>query len=361
MNLIISSYFSLLIIEQLRQVIEAVVGYHFFRYEFTVLMYGIFPLYLLYCVYTHKVKISSDLYFLVILMLYPLLTALFIYPVNYSISYIYSDTIPPFIFFFAFAFAVDPREFKKFIDKKIVIIYYWVSCWSVLCAYFFDISYLSLIIVQFLFPVICIQNVKSNKFGILSFLVIYFSGKRSLLLSLPFIFNLRLKYIVVFSLIFLTVLYFGFVPEKYTNFYNCLLYDGVQQARCNDPRMQQILVVSQTIKELPITALIFGIGAGFYYNVLDSSRNIDISHNVHFSPLGLISTYGIIYAAAVYGYIARIVFKFKIKTSADRIFYYYSCFGLIYSLFAYSLFIDFMFVISLLYLKNTTSSANFFK
>lgn len=103
---------------------------------------------------------------------------------------------------------------------------------------------------------------------------------------------------------------------------------------------------------------IFGLGVGFTYD-LGVYVDKDVS-NVHFSPLGFLSKYGMIFTLFIYFYLFKTLFSFK-KRYIDRSYIIgYSLFVFLFieSFFSYSLFVTPLAAVSIGYLKFRTNSSS---
>ncbi|GAK99709.1 hypothetical protein JCM19314_894 [Nonlabens ulvanivorans] len=103
---------------------------------------------------------------------------------------------------------------------------------------------------------------------------------------------------------------------------------------------------------------LFGLGVGFTYD-LGVYVDKDVS-NVHFSPLGFLSKYGMFFTLFIYYYLFNTLFSFN-KRYVDRNYIVgYSLFIFIFieSFFSYSLFVTPLAAVSIGYLKFRTISSS---
>ena len=174
---------------------------------------------------------------------------------------------------------------------------------------------------------------------------ILLSGKRGLLVSfISFFSKLKTSYILIISFSIIIIIY-SLTPTKYINTIKSI--GSLPLLEVIGPRGKEIIEVCNLLDSSPI-ALIFGFGSGFYYMITDSNNILQITHNVHFTPLSLISSYGLIYTIIFYIYIINII---RMKSQLV-VFKLYLILSLLYSFTAYSLFIDFLFLIAICGLKN---------
>jgi hypothetical protein len=103
---------------------------------------------------------------------------------------------------------------------------------------------------------------------------------------------------------------------------------------------------------------VFGLGIGFTYDMNEySDRNVS---NVHFSPLGFISKYGIIFTVFIYWYLLKIFFSFNKKYISSIYIVAYSTFVFIFveSFFSYSLFVTPLAAVVIGYIESVKQSIN---
>lgn len=102
---------------------------------------------------------------------------------------------------------------------------------------------------------------------------------------------------------------------------------------------------------------IFGLGIGFTYD-LEIYNNEGVS-NVHFTPLGFLSKYGIVFTIFMYLYFFSLFFNFKSKESSKEYIASYATvlFIFIESFFAYALFVTTILPIVIGYLESKNSNS----
>jgi len=99
---------------------------------------------------------------------------------------------------------------------------------------------------------------------------------------------------------------------------------------------------------------IFGLGVGFTYDLgVYADKHVS---NVHFSPLGFLAKYGIIFTIFIYIYLLKVFFTFTKKKADQAFIIAYSTFLFIFieSFFSYSLFVTPLAAVSVGYLKSKT-------
>jgi hypothetical protein len=175
---------------------------------------------------------------------------------------------------------------------------------------------------------------------------ILLSGKRGLLVAaLAFISNVRFTRFFLIGCLLIIFVNAGLIPSKYLN--TISLLGSVPFLEAIGPRGKEVIEVLSLLNSSPV-AFLTGFGAGFYYLITDSNSILQIAHNVHFSPLGLVSTYGLLYCLTVYHFLIRVC----INSNHLPVFSMYAFLSIVYSLTAYSLFVDFLFLLVICGLKN---------
>ncbi|PKH91652.1 hypothetical protein CXF76_10970 [Pseudoalteromonas sp. 78C3] len=93
--------------------------------------------------------------------------------------------------------------------------------------------------------------------------------------------------------------------------------------------------------EMEISDFLFGMGNGYTYELMLSSGEMKDVTNAHFTPVGLLSKYGIFYTLFVYYFFLKLLFTSKIKGRADtdKVVYLAVLFLFLESFFSYSLFV----------------------
>jgi len=350
-NNLIRFYLFILCAGQIRQVLEALgLTSPFIR---VINVYGVYIFYpILLCIVVISSKATFKVGHLVLysfLIGYPCLTLGYFYDVPYSPQYRLTDVLMPMFFFLTIAFArTSSLDFGFIFKTRWLQAYLVVSTVSILTALQFDIRYHSLASVQLLFLFSYYFYHKSFFTKYLVVFDIFLSGKRGLLV---FVFSLisKLKFIQIMLVcvgVFVFV-EFGLSPGKYIN--SLSLIGEVSFLEFLGARGKEISEVVFQLENEPL-AFYTGFGSGFYYIITDSSGFIKFAHNVHFSPLGLISTYGVVYCVISYAFLIRMYVN---SQKANPIFSMYLFLGLLYSLTAYSIFVDFLLLVSLCGIQNS--------
>ncbi len=320
-----------------------------FRYEFILLLYSLTALGIL--TYTDAISFRvnrKNLIILLVLLLYPVASNLnmFVsnYDLGYSTKYRLSDTIPLILFFFPLIFfRAKPSSFAE-VESKMFVAFGVISTVIPFTSLFLDFRYQSLMFLQFgLFFIFL--SYRSPFLSIITTVpALLFSGKRTMLFLIFVFRGGNVKYIF-FSFLFLCACYYlGFMPTKLTTSIAYILgnYEDLAKLLAYFPRLREVDAVIFDLNSSGIFAWLFGFGSGYYYTIADSSGIITVTHNVHFSPLGLISTYGAIYACLLYSFFINAIIKYPTVSFSDKVWRAYAMFALIHSFFAYSLFIDFL-------------------
>lgn len=353
MSALASAYFLILSFGQIRHVVEAAMGSYFFRYEYILVLYFFTPVLLLYSLLLNgKIRIPSDFLILLLLAFYPLVTLFFQYDVNYSLKYVLSDLLMPTLFFLALAFSRGLAGFENFVINRFAQYFFWISISTVFISLSFDVNYLSLLMIQFIFSALIYSHLYGGKYKLLIYLAIFLSGKRSLWVALPFLGKLSFKLFVSLCFFAVVIFVYDLLPYKYYYTFERLFLEGGIFDSKYSARFEEVDNVLEIMREQPWYSWITGVGAGFYYYILDSAGVEQISHNVHFSPLGLTSTYGLPYAFLVYFYLLSLIVRFKVESATDKVFYLYAIISILYSFLAYSLFVDFLVLVSFIYIRN---------
>ena len=202
----------------------------------------------------------------------------------------------------------------------------------------------------------------SNIFLPIIFFIIVLYGKRSLLISVALVFvfsffknskkNLY-KFLLSITLLLLVFTYFDDISENkgFSRISNT--FDQVNKLDLEDvfeviggSRYLEFKTITQ---ELDIIDYVIGKGVGYTYSFIWNNEYKTVS-NSHFSPIGLISKYGIIFTVFLYYFLLRLFYRsypsnkeYKIAVSTALVVF-------IESFFAYSLFIIPIFPIVLGYL-----------
>lgn len=350
-NNLIRFYLFLLCAGQIRQVLEALgLTSPFVR---VINVYGVYIVYpALLCILIINSKATFKVGHLLLysfLVGYPILTLGYLYDVPYSTQYRLTDVLMPMFFFLSIAFArTSDIDFGFIFKTRWLHAYLVVSTVSILAALQFDIRYHSLASVQLLFLFSYYFYQTSIFMKMLVVLDIFLSGKRGLLVFVFSLFsNVKIIQIILAFVLVYVVVDVGLLPGKYMN--TLSLIGEVSFLEFIGSRGKEISEVIFHLGDKPL-AFYTGFGSGFYYIITDSGGFPKVAHNVHFSPLGLISTYGIMYCVVSYTFLIMTY----MKSGKDRpIFSMYLLLGIFYSLTAYSLFVDFLLLISLCGLQNS--------
>ncbi len=192
-------------------------------------------------------------------------------------------------------------------------------------------------------------------FFFISLLVILFYGKRAqlvgaLLTFITFTFIYKRKHFLKNALlIILVILSLNYILITYSDNYaiNRLMYtfkiaeDNAEDNIINSIAGSRAVEVELILKEMnsPLDYF-FGKGLGFEYRFIFNETD-KMHANAHFSPVGLMSKYGIIFTIFLYIYLLKVILKVR-KNKIDKA--YISAFGacffvFIESFFSYALFV----------------------
>lgn len=231
-----------------------------------------------------------------------------------------------------------------------------------------------------LFPLIVyFQNRKKTKFlGVITLIIL--GGKRGVLLSglLTFLFvglghrsikkSTRIG-IILSGFIFLMGIFYitsspirvSYLPGQlqpmlyrmmYTNPFS--EYNLIQ----SDVRVLEVKGAMTPIIENPVGFLL-GRGVGYSYEYFDAQGNfVENLHNTHFSPVSILSRYGIVYTLVLYCLILKIIYLNFIKmrrkklSKENQVLLIYAIASFINSFTVFTIYIDYLFIISLALLDN---------
>lgn len=347
-NNLIRLYFCFLCLGQIRQVLEALgLTSGLDRIIFVYGIYIFYPIFLFILLFDNRSKfrlLELLLYFF--LIGYPVLTLGFFFQVPYSTQYQLTDVLMPGLFFICLALSKNTDiDFSFILKTKWVPVYLVVCTVTILLGLGGEIRYHSFGSIQMLFLFAYYLHKRAKIPVSIVCVDILLSGKRGLLIAgLAFFARARYTQIAVVGTLLMIFVSVELVPSKYLN--TISLLGNVSFLEAIGPRGREIIEVWSMLYNLPL-AIFTGFGSGFYYMITDSSSAMQIAHNVHFSPLGLLSTYGLFYCATVY------IFLIKVSRSSSNfpVFSMYAGLSIIYSLTAYSLFVDFLFLLSICGLK----------
>jgi hypothetical protein len=311
----------------------------------------------------------------VYIALYPFLTIpiLIFNDVNYSFKYVVTDLAMPIVFILVISlFRSVEVNFKSKILKFSIWFYFIIFILTILIANNIELSYYSIASIQIAFVFSYFLAKNQHLKVLLLFLFIFYSGKRGVFIGIlasifAWVLNKK-KLTLLFLILTLLALYFFFneyidilstkgVFQK-TNF----IYDDSERFFENflGPRYYEIKGSLEHMIENPYL-FISGNGIGFFYYQEHSSGGVISSHNVHFSPVGFLTTYGAPYTLALYYYLLKNLKKsiIAIKTSKDEfkiIFGLYFIAAFVNSFTVYSVFVDVLFAISIGVLQNRKSA-----
>jgi hypothetical protein len=223
-------------------------------------------------------------------------------------------------------------------------------------------------------PYFILNLIRSNyRNQFLSFLLIIASGKRALLLSSVLIFFLFQVYIkkngkiFLYSFLFIIILGFfisflnlddenGSALEKYKYTYD-LIVDNIDKIQVDSDVFNRITAgrASEVVGVLDVmnsSDYLLGRGIGFTYTYYSQTENEDITGyaNLHFTPLSLISKYGLIFTLILYAFIFKSLHRFNSNSKYILFFTLFVIGSLIDMLFAYSIFVDPLIPLSIGYL-----------
>ena len=356
-NNLVRFYLLLLCVGQIRQVVEALgLSSPFIRIINVYGVYIFYPALLFILIINNRAHFKlRELVLYFFLIGYPILSLGFFYDVNYSSQYRLTDVLMPTFFFLSIALARTSNIDFSFIFKtRLLQVYLVVATVSILIALQLPIRYHSLASVQLLFLFSYYFYQKSIFTKMLVVIDIFLSGKRGLLVfAFSLLSNVKITQIILVSAVIFAIVELGLIPSKYMN--TLSLVGEVSFLELIGARGKEISEVIFHLENNPL-AFYTGFGSGFYYIITDSSGFFKVSHNVHFSPLGLISTYGILYCVVTYTFLIMI---YKKLAKNSPVFGRYLLLGILYSLSAYSLFVVFRFLISLCGLQNAKKSKSY--
>lgn len=226
-----------------------------------------------------------------------------------------------------------------------------------------------------LFPMITFFNYKNKFKFILTIILLVLGGKRGVLLSglLAFVSvglgqksiknSTRITVLVTASALSFSMFYMSMSPSRIMQ-----LPDGIQpmfvrMMRTNpfsqyssidsDPRILEVKGAMAPLIENPLYILI-GRGGGYSYEYLDATGNfVKELHNTHFSPVAILSRYGIIYTFILYFFILKTIYinyrkMIKNKLSLEKqVLLIYVIASFINSFTAFTIYLDYLFILSL--------------
>jgi hypothetical protein len=335
-------------------------------------------------VYYSLIKIKNIKFNLVeiILLVIPLFYLLFGLLINNSYRDMASDTYNAMFFVILIVYMRSLKiNFDKemqikfanwmFIGLSISTITYWVAPLVGVTVYSVgatSIFFIFPLIVFFLnkqqikFLVVLVLLVLASKRGVLlgvfSILLVIGLGNKNIK---PI---LRAIIVVSITMLFASILYITISPDRISQtpeqlqpmLYKTMLVNPLSEYNRleDDPRVREVIYAMKPLIENPVF-LITGMGAGYtyeYFSVDDSLIQEDY-HNVHFTPVTIFTRYGFIYTIVLYGYILSVIFinykklKRKKLSFENTVLLFYLIGGLVNSFTAYTIYLDYLFVIAL--------------
>ncbi|MDN3381579.1 hypothetical protein QL995_02645 [Pseudoalteromonas sp. APC 3358] len=189
---------------------------------------------------------------------------------------------------------------------------------------------------------------------VLSFFLIIAYGKRAQLISAIIVFcvsyrfvNYKMKLVFIMIACFIIAGVTFFISNDPNNIsvrrfvYSIgLLFNGDFESinKLSAGRFDEVFAI---FSEMEISDFLFGMGNGYTYELMLSSGEMKDVTNAHFTPVGLLSKYGIFYTLFVYYFFLKLLFTSKIKGRADtdKVVYLAVLFLFLESFFSYSLFV----------------------
>jgi hypothetical protein len=121
----------------------------------------------------------------------------------------------------------------------------------------------------------------------------------------------------------------------------------------SDPRVREIEGAMKPLVNQPLT-FITGMGGGYSYEFMDSDGNYEKTlHNTHISPFAIVARYGIVYMFTLYMFIIKTLYANFRKMKRNelsfemKVLLIYSIASFINSFTAFTIYIDYLFIISL--------------
>lgn len=357
LNKFLNLYFIFLIIGQIRLIMVSSVYFEDILREPYIyslyLFYAFFVLFMILEIIKTKKEILVSKIELFLLS-FPFFSILVKYEdISYSYQYLLTDFLMPFLFICSIILAKNSSALASLkINLTVVRLFFYTCLITVLVGQFIDLSYQSLLNIHFIFCFIYFLFRKKYIESFISSLVILFSGKRGLLAGYVAIFSLNKLFLLILIPFFAIGIYFLYelIPGKLIR---TLTFNDIEELIVIlGPRFIEVkeALAEFTSKE-PLSWLV-GLGSGFYYTIENAIGQTQITHNAHFSPVGILTTYGLIYTIIFYYYICSIIFSKVQKEHLAWVFKYYAISGLLFSLTSYSLFVDFLFLLSVAYMSN---------
>jgi hypothetical protein len=302
-----------------------------------------------------------------IIFSYPILSMLLIAvnDVDYKISYTLTDVIMP-IFFIAIISLFKNNNFSFDSRGFIFSIFFYFSIFilTIIIAQNIQLSYNSLASIQIVFVLSYLLVFNIYFRALLLIIFIFLSGKRGVFagafLSLGIFSHAKYKGLFyAFVLLVATFLMFLNLDEvvssmgilkkfNYENFSNADI--GYMEFFLG-PRYYEVKGSMSNLLDNPLLFLT-GNGSGFFYYSEHPSEGYITRHNVHISPIGILTTYGAIYAIILYAYLIKVLFRAinKIQQSRNKwqvVWSLYFIAAFLNSFTVYSIFIDTLFAVSI--------------
>lgn len=336
-------------------------------------------------IYLTKIKFNFISVFIFFMMYYGVFLSMLHWQntdsLNYSKYYLTTEFISIFSAFFAFLFVsninFNERNVFKSMEKIIEIfsvIILLIGTINVLSGYMLSYLtsytiYLSISGKFLLIPIAWFLLTDKNKSFLFTFLIVLLGGKMGVFISsiAMTVFIIKYKYkiksfyfILFFIFSIICLILFLFIIKDFTGIgiidkingnYNIFNVDSNNIITFGAGRLNEVFSVFDSFTFINY---LFGKGIGFEY--LDITNGLDYIHNVHISPFGLISKFGLIVTFSLYMFIFYLLFKKDLNSVSNKmnVFFKSIVIGmLIFSLTEYSFFINLILWISLGYLANT--------
>ncbi|QED49191.1 hypothetical protein [Cytobacillus dafuensis] len=228
--------------------------------------------------------------------------------------------------------------------------------------------------IMFLFPIVFYYTKKRYYLMVYNIVLILLASKRALLLSLLITFIIvlivdrknnvfiRIILLTVFILCVIFLLFYTMTPERVFSlppflhdlFYKFMIVNpfSAYSAIFEDYR---ILEIKNSLNDVKYSfGLLFsGMGPGYVYDIF-TPRNelIEVGkHNSHFTPVSLLTKFGLVYVIILYMNLIRVMFKSlqalysKVLDDNEKIFCMYVIAAFINSFTAFTFFIDYLFIL----------------
>lgn len=271
-------------------------------------------------------------------------------------------------------------EFTKKLQLKFANWMFWgllISIISYKIAPYIGIKVYSIGVVSIfsLFPLIVFfQNKEWFKVS-LTIILLILGGKRGVLLSglLSFIIigvgqksiKKTTRFIVIISslIIFISLFYVSMSPSRITKMPSEVQPMLTRMMHTNpfsdfnriyaDPRVREVEGAIRPLVDEPIS-IITGRGGGYSYEYTDVDGNFEKTlHNTHFSPVAVLTRYGIVYLAILYIFIIKTLYLNYRIMKANRLSFelivllMYAVASFVNSFTAFTLYLDYLFILCL--------------